>query len=132
MPRTSKGLLKVYNSGVVMYSNAGLKAAKEKFVPFQEYVNLINSHREVGSFYTSDQSYLHAMLFVSGIKYVELDNGWNSFIHYANTKKSNGPYVNDTRTKNTKFVHIQLSGADHRDEDTHWRITNLPQSEWNL
>ena len=54
MQRTPEGLLKVYNSGVVLYSNKGLLKAKEKFIPFTEYVNLIKS-TGLGSFYTCDQ-----------------------------------------------------------------------------
>ena len=132
MPRTPEGLLKVYNSGVVMYSNKGLKAARERFVPFKEYVNLINS-KGVGSFYTADQNYIHAMLKVAKMDYIELDAGWNNFIHHYYvdaTKKAKK--INDSRTKTTRFVHIQLRSADHWDADTQHRITNLPQSEWNI
>ena len=132
MPRTPEGLLKVYNSGVVLYSKKGLLKAKETFVPFKEYVDLIRS-KKFTSFYTCDQPYLHAMLQVAKIKYVELDNGWNSYIHpyYADINKKILK-INDSRTKDTKFVHIQLRGADHWDADTHWRITNLPMSEWKI
>lgn len=131
MPRTEDGLLKVYNSGVVMYSNKGLLKAKENFVLFKEYVDLINSNGFIG-FYTCDQPYLHAMLTVANMDYVEMDNGWNSYIHYAKTIESKNRYVNDTRTENTKFVHVQLAGADHYDAEKHHRIVNLPIDKWNL
>ncbi len=130
LPRAAEGLLKVYNSGVVLYSNAGLLAARERFIPFAEYVDAITSAGII-AFYTSDQSYLHAMLDIAHMDWVELDNGWNSYIHYARQGKE-PRFVNDTRTKNTKFVHVQLAGADHLDAETHWRIVNLPQDEWNI
>lgn len=132
MPRTPEGLLQVYNSGVVMYSNKGLVKAKEKFIPFIEYVNLINS-KKLKTFYTADQNYIHAMLQVASMDYIELDNGWNSFIHpyHVDVSKVNTA-INDSRTKETKFVHIQLKSADHWDADTHFRITNLPQDKWNI
>ncbi len=132
MPRTSKGLLKVYNSGVVMYSNKGLHAAKKKFVPFLEYVNMVKSSG-VNSFYTADQNYIHAMLTVAAMNYVELDSGWNNYIHQYYTDASKKELkINDSRDDNTKFVHIQLRSADHYDADKLWRITNRPVEEWEL
>lgn len=132
LPRTSEGLLKVYNSGVVLYSNKGLLAAREKFVPFIEYINLVKS-KKAKSFYTSDQSYLHAMLFVARMNYIELNNEWNRFIHYYHTDVSKKSVsINDSRTSDTKFVHIQLRGADNYDAPTLWRITNLPREEWKI
>ena len=130
VPRTAEGLVKVYNSGVVLYSNAGLLKAKERFLPFDEYVGAING-TGLPAFYTCDQPYLHAMLDVANMNWIEMDNGWNSFIHYARQGKE-PRFVNDTRIKNTKFVHVQLAGADHLDAETHWRIVNLSQSEWNI
>lgn len=132
MPRTSEGLLKVYNSGVVMYSNKGLLAARERFVPFLEYVNLIKSNW-ISNFYTADQNYVHAMLTVANMDYVELDPGWNSFIHPYHVDASKTVInINDSRTETTKFVHIQLRSADHWDAATQERITNLAQSEWDI
>ena len=132
MPRNEDGLLKVYNSGVVMWSRKGRMKAKEKFVPFKEYVNLIKSTPGLIAFYTADQNYLHAMLTVAGMDYVDLNNGWNSYIHYIKEPKTNKKVPNDTRTKDTKFVHIQMAGADHYDAEKLNRITNLPKDEWNI
>ena len=132
MPRNDKGLLKVYNSGVVMYSNAGLLKAKKNFVPFKKYVDLVNSTKGLIMFYTADQNYLHAMLEVGKMDWVELDNTWNSYIHLIREVGSNAKVPNDTRTKNTKFVHIQMAGADHFDADKLHRITNLPKDKWEL
>jgi len=132
MPRTEEGLLKVYNSGVVMYSHKGLLKAREKFIPFIEYVNLIKSKKLI-SFYTADQNYLHAMLQVAKIDYIELDKEWNEFIHmYYPGSQTTKKEIRDPRTENTKFVHIQASGFSNFDEHKLWRITNLPQDNWNL
>ena len=130
VPRTSDGLVRVYNAGVVLYSNAGLLKAKERFISFKEYVSAMSG---VGlpAFYTADQPYLHAMLDVARMDWTELDNGWNSYIHHAQQGKE-PRFVNDTRTENTKFVHVQLTGADHLDAAWHWRVVNLPQSEWDI
>ena len=130
VPRTSEGLVTVYNSGVVLYSNNGLLKAKEKFVPFKEYVDMIKAEK-LFAFYTCDQPYLHAMLEVADMDWVELDNGWNSYIHYTR-EGTQDRQVNDTRTEDTKFVHIQLAGADHWNADKLKRVTNLPRKEWNL
>lgn len=131
MPRTKDNLLKVYNSGVVLYSRKGIDKMKKNFVTFKEYVDYINS-KKLPSFYTCDQPYLHAMLKVAKLDYIELDNSWNHYVHYIGDPNSNPRPVNDSRTKDTKFVHVQIRGADHFDEKTLWKITNLPQKEWGI
>lgn len=134
MPRNEQGLLKVYNAGMVLYTKEARKRIREEFPPFEEYIQLIRG-KGLSNFYMCDQPYLHAMLTVSNMNYVEMDNDWNQILHYVG-KKSNplveDRNVNDDRTKDTKFVHIQLSNADNYDADTLYRITNLPQSEWKL
>ena len=132
MPRDSDGLLKVYNSGVVLYSNTGLKKAKEMFIPFKKYVDLIKSTTGLNSFYTADQNYIHAMLEVADMNWIELDNEWNHLVHWLRNPTTNEKEPYDPKTENTKFVHIQMAGISNRDAATHWRITNLPKSEWNL
>ena len=83
-------------------------------------------------FYTADQNYLHAMLEVAKMDWVELDNTWNSYIHLIREVGSNAKVPNDTRTKDTKFVHIQMAGADHFDANKLHRMTNLPKDKWEL
>ena len=129
MPRTEKGLLKVYNTGVVVFSKDGLRKAKEKFVPFQQYIDLMRTPR-LSKFYTLAQDYVHAMLEVAHMAYVEMDNGWNSYVHYIGDPAEVPRPVNDCRTKDTRFVHIQLRGADDYDAEKLWRVTNKPQAEW--
>ena len=53
-------------------------------------------------------------------------------MHYL--PETSGPRrpVIDTRTENTKFVHIQLRGADDYNSDKLWKITNLKETEWEI
>jgi hypothetical protein len=129
LPRADAGL-KVYNAGVVMFTRDGIRRARDLFVPFQKY---IDDMRNAGlpRFYTVDQNYFHAMM-CKHLWYCELDNGWNSYIHYTGDAKQNPRPVNDSRTADTKLVHIQLRGADDFDEAKLWRITNRPRDEWKI
>ena len=130
MPRTDNGLPRVFNSGVVVYSRQGFDKARKSFVDFHKYVNTILTNG-IPSFYTGDQNYLHAMLQVCGFKWKIMDYKWNSSVHLMpGTSGSNRP-VNDLRN-DPYFVHIQLRGADHFDEETLYRITNKPLNEWNF
>lgn len=125
MPRVD-GLLKVFNTGMVVYTRDGLRKAVKSFRPFQEYIDLV---RVLPSFYAIDQNYLHAMM-VAHLNYTEMDNEWNRYVHYVGSPEQKPRPVFDSRTKDTKFVHIQLRGADDFDAQRLWRITNCPQAEW--
>ena len=129
MPRNKDGNLKIFNSGVVLYSNKGLKKAQEIFEPFQEYIDLIRSNG-LNRFYSIDQNYLHAMMV--NLDYTIMHNGWNSYVHYDGESKTTPRAVIDTRTNETKMVHVQLRGADNHDEKWHYDIVNKPTNEWNL
>jgi len=130
-PRDNQGHLKIYNAGVVVFSREGILKAK-KWIPFQQYINYIRTHG-FGRFYWVDQNYLHAMLCTDKtLKYVEMPNTWNSQIHYVR-----GPLtaaygkVNDERTAETKFVHVQMSGMNWNEEGL-YQIVNLPQEKWRF
>ncbi len=133
LPRTSEGLLKVYNTGVVMYSNRGMVTAKKDFLPFAEYINYVLSIEGLMSFYAADQNYIHATLLVSETNFVELDNGWNTLVTFH---ERNAKHILYDRTENTKLVHIQLRKGEleHHTltEQQSWMITNLPVEEWGL
>lgn len=131
LPRREDGLMKVYNSGVVLYTREGREHCKKHFVRFEDFCRTIVS-AGISDFYASDQGYLHAMLEVANLEWVELDPGWNSYIHYEPGTSGPRRPVIDTRTKDTKFVHVQLRAADHFDYDKLWRITNLEESTWEL
>jgi len=110
LPRVEDGI-KVYNSGVIVYSSKGRENAKKKWISIDDYVNFIKKY-SLDSFYGSDQPYVHAMIFHSKMNMKELDNGWNSYIH--GTKDIHQPQrrIVDHRNENTKFVHCQFPGAD--------------------
>lgn len=128
MPRQEDGLLKVYNSGLVLWSRSGIMKARNKFPKFKSYVNECN-FAGLPVFYTADQNYIHAMKDVGELDWIELDNGWNSYMHYIG--KGDPRPVNDMRTESTKFVHVQLSAADHYDEETLYKIVNGPVKAWH-
>lgn len=129
LPRIN-GRLKVYNAGVVMFTRAGIEKAQRLFVPFQAYIDHIRT-AGLPRFYSVDQNYFHAMM-VKHLAYTELDNGWNSYVHYTGDAGQVPRPIHDSRTEKTKFVHIQLRGADDFDEAKLWRITNRPRDEWKI
>ena len=129
LPRTEEGLLKVYNSGVVLYSNKGMLNAKQNFLQFGEYITYIKSIKGLLPFYAADQNYIHTTLFTSNIDFVELDKGWNTFVTYHERDAQRVIYDKD---ENTKLVHIQFRGANHFSEDEVWKVVNLPVEEWGM
>tara|TARA_Y100001963_G_C6778791_1_gene448781 strand:- start:1564 stop:2379 length:816 start_codon:yes stop_codon:yes gene_type:complete len=128
LPRNEKGLLKVYNAGMVVFSNEGIQRAKKEWEPFQTYIDYMREEGH-GRFYTVDQNYMHAMIFAHKMKYVEMDNGWNHQIHFVRGPLGMTEPIRDERNKNTKFVHVQLSGIPWK---KNWlrQVVNEPQSKW--
>lgn len=129
MPRNKDGNLKIFNSGVVVYTPEGREKARKNWIPFSKYIDTVKS-AGLNRFYTIDQNYLHAMLIIGDHKYTIMDSGWNSYVHYDGDSKTKPKAVVDTRTDGTKFVHVQLRGADDRDGNWHNVIVNRPVSEW--
>ena len=119
----------VYNTGVVVISKAGLAKIKKEWPKFQEYVNVIRS-AGFPRFYVFFQDYFSAFIHMKGFKFKALNNGWNSYMHKLG--KHPNATVNDTRTKDTKLVHIMFRTADDWPEESLWQITNKPVSEWQL
>lgn len=130
LPRTKEGWPRVFNSGVVVYSKAGMDKFRETYVDFKEYIQWVLDSVGAG-FYECDQPYLHAMLEIGKFNWIVMDYKWNSSVHHqANGSGNHG--INDLRKEDTNFVHLQLKGADWYDYDTTWRVTNLPVSQWGL
>ena len=129
LPRTPEGLLKVYNSGMILYSNKGMLNAKENFMPFEEYISFVLSIKGLLPFYAADQNYIHTTLQVSKTNYVEMDKGWNTFVTYH---ERDGERVIYDQDENTKLVHIQFRGANHFSEEETWKVVNLPVEEWGM
>lgn len=131
MPRTEEGLLKVYNSGLVIYSKSGMKKAIDSFTPISGFCSKFKSNFSRPLYYR-DQAYVHAMLEVGGMDWRELNSDWNSQLHWKpNTSGKNRPVI-DMRTSTTKFVHIQLSGSGEWDMDTANHVVNNKPSEWKI
>lgn len=123
---------KVYNSGVVLYSRAGLKKCREQFIPFKEYVKVVEASPIVrGKVYSTDQGYIHAMATCMDINFQELDNEWNRLVTWdPYSPKGKKRKAVDPKTRDTKFVHVQMRGADNMDDHWHWTVVNRPKSEW--
>jgi len=117
----------VYNTGVVVISKEGLKKMKTQWPSFQEYVNSIQSLR-LARFYYLFQDYFSAFIHMDGFKFKKLHNGWNSYMHKLRSHPN--ATINDTRTEDTKLVHIMFRTADDWPRETLWAITNSPMEEW--
>jgi hypothetical protein len=134
LPRNEDGLLKVYNSGVVLYSKEARERARVEWLPIDEYVKMVQSSGLI-DFYRSDQPYIHAMMTYSkqyfGWNVLEMDNGWNSYIHGTRDIHQPKRRIVDHRDKNTKFVHCQFPGADDMTAGQLWKVVNLPRDQWD-
>jgi len=130
MPRTESGLPKVYNTGVLMFSRECLIKARETMFDFAKYVNLTQVFK-LPPFYGCDQPYFHAMLEVCKFNWITMPYKWNSSVHFDPGVKTKPRPVIDLR-KDANFVHVQLNGADHWDEEKILRVVNKPVSEWDL
>lgn len=133
LPRDSQNRLKVYNSGVVLYSRRGLQICKEQFIPFREYVQLVESSNVVrGKVYGTDQGYIHAMATCMNINFTELSSEWNRLVTWDpyGLKGGKSRKAVDPKTADTKFVHVQMRGADNMSDQWHWNVVNRPKSEW--
>ena len=128
LPRDKNGYLKVYNAGMVVFSQEGIQRAKKEWDPFQEYIDYMRREGH-GRFYTVDQNYMHAMIFVHKMKYIEMNNGWNTQLHYVRGPLSLTEPIHDPRNKETKFVHVQMTGHQWNKEDLD-TVVNKPQSKW--
>lgn len=135
LPTDKRDRLLVFNSGVVLYSNSGLRKCREQFAPFKEYVDMIESDPIVrGKVYGTDQGYLHAMAMSMEIDFIELDTEWNQCVtwdQYSDAHMGKRKAV-DPKTPDTKMVHIQIRGADNQSNKWHWSVANKPKSEWLL
>lgn len=134
MPRTKDGLLRVFNSGLVIYSKQGMEKAINTFIPMKEFIGEFRPHFKRPLYYR-DQAYVHAMLEVGEMDWRTLSTNWNSQVHWKPQTKPNAkgtrPVI-DCRTKDTKFVHVQLTGSSNWGRNKLWQVVNLPPSEWKL
>jgi len=117
----------VYNTGVVVISKKGLRKMKTEWPSFQEYIDLMNKNVSP-RFYKLFQDYFSAFIHMDGFKFKKMHNGWNSYMHKLRSHPN--ATINDTRTEETKFVHIMFRTADDWPREALWAITNLTVEEW--
>ena len=130
VPRTEDGRVRVFNSGVVLYSKEGRKKFRTLVGNFELSVtNYINGASRFPRFYTLDQNYLNVMM--CGVNWGLLDYTWNSSVNYVPETRDPRP-INDLRTKDTKFVHVQIRGKGDFTLWTMKDIANKPVEGWNL
>jgi len=99
IPRNDDQCKKLYNSGVVLYTQTGLSKVRENWSSIDEYLDVVEPMRPI-DFYLADQEYLIVMIQKSRMKIHELGNEWNSRVC------TYGPLY-DLRTPESKFIHIQ-------------------------
>jgi len=119
----------VYNTGVVVISKKGLQKMKKNWPSFQEYIDEMRK-QGLPRFYTLFQDYFSAYIHQEGFEFQRMNNGWNSYMHKVGSHPK--AKIGDTRTEETKMVHIMFRTADDWPEDALLRVTNNPVDEWNL
>ena len=99
---------------------------KETWPSFQQYVNAVQGYCPY--FYKLFQDYFSAMIHTNGFKFKRMHNGWNSYMHKLRSHPN--ATINDTRTEETKLVHIMFTTADDWPREALWSITNEPRKMW--
>lgn len=128
--RNAEGQLRVFNSGVILWTRAGLQKAREVFVHPRQWWTALKASG-LPRFYWLDQNYFGAMTGLADIKLTELSPEWDRQLYYIGPRSMADRPVYDQRTQETKFVHVQLSGKGGYSADKLHRIVNYPQSEWS-
>jgi len=119
----------VYNTGVVVISKKGLQKMKETWPFFQTYVNVVSS-KGFPRFYIYFQDYFSAFIHMNDFKFESMHNGWNSYMHKVGSHPN--AKIGDTRTEETKLVHVMFRGADDWPREALHQVTNLPIKDWKL
>jgi hypothetical protein len=127
VPRDKLGRVKVYNTGVVVYTKSGRLNAQKKLGSFGGYIKNVKG---LPVFYLNDQPYLHAMMQNLNVSF--MDYKWNSSVGYQPQTKDPRPVYDMREANNTNFVHVQLRGKSDFSEDKLKRIANLPTTNWQL
>jgi lipopolysaccharide biosynthesis glycosyltransferase len=125
LPRNEKQQLKVFNSGVVYYTKESLVNAYEKFPKLNDYQRVMQG---MNRFYSLDQNYLGGMAFLETTEFTQLDNKWNSQIHFQG--QGNPRPIHSNITDDTQLVHIQLRGRNTLTDQKIYDIVNKPIEKW--
>lgn len=113
----------VYNSGVVLFSNSGLKKAREEFLSIPKYAWAMRLAL-LPRFYRLDQNYFGVCAFSKGMNLTVMDQSWNTQVHYVYTREGEKTLY-DARDADTKFIHLQLAGRKNMSEKEILEFTEL-------
>jgi hypothetical protein len=120
---------KVFNTGVVIISKAGLQKMKKEWPTFQAYVDVMRKYG-FPKFYSLFQDYFSAFIHMDGFKLKEIHNSWNCYMHKVGSHPN--ATIGDNRFSEPKLVHIMFRTADNWPAEALWQITNLPIADWKL
>lgn len=120
---------KVFNTGVVIISKAGLQKIKQRWPTFQAYVNVMGEHG-FPRFYSLFQDYFSAFIHLDEFNLKELPNKWNCYMHKVGSHPNAS--IGDNRPEDAKLVHIMFRTADNWPAEVLWQVTNLPVADWKL
>lgn len=130
LPKNSAGLYKIYNGGLAVYTKEGMRKGKDLMKPIQPFMDHFKPKFSRKLFWR-DQAYVHAMFIASGLQTRELSVKWNTQIHWEPNTSGRRPVI-DMRNKDTRFVHMQLSGSGSWDKQQIWEAVNLPVDLWSF
>ena len=124
--RTKEGHPCVYNSGVVRYTQAGMKKAFTTFNPLEAHQKHFSMFGK--PLYCRDQSYMNAHMISNAVDWTIMDTKWNTRLHYEpNTRNQIVRPVIYNKTPDTCFTHVQLSGSGNWSaEKLHEAVNNRP------
>jgi len=128
--RNKRGNVKIFNTGVVLYTRAAIEFARKNWISPNDYAAALSG---IPKFYFLDQNYL--IYNMIDAPYTVMDPSWNCFVHYDADKEpdiTGRRQVYDGRTKDAKLIHVQLRGADNKGEDWHYTIVNEPVEKWDV
>lgn len=129
LPRNKNNHLISYNSGVVVWTRAGLEKAKKGFMTPDDYVETIKQGG-AKQFYGADQHYINTALLYAGLNFEEIGSEWNTTINYWDKQRDK---ILFDRTPMTKLVHNQMRGERwYKNEGQLWQILNTPVALWGL
>ncbi len=115
VPLDAQGRPRVFNSGVVLYSKAGLQFARKNFPSVKAYqygMTLAGLPR----FYRLDQNYLGAFVGKNGCDFSCLPAVWNSQVTSTLTLTGEHLLI-DQRTTSSNFIHMQHVGKNEMNHE---------------
>jgi len=102
LPRTEEGLPRVFNSGVVHYTRAGLETARRVFPSIKAYT-LAMRLAALPRFYRLDQNYLGVAAFRPPLRFEAMPLSWNAQVRSA----PDGGWSLDRPGEEIRLLHVQ-------------------------